>query len=166
MVVVGVALDYCIKATVLDSLREGYDTYLIVDAVRAVDESEGGLGQALRLGARRFRGSLWAARRHGSGAWHRAERGTAQNTKVSPARGRLRRRAWGALWLAGAIHMGAGCGAWSVEFPPGSFHFSQLCLAAHRTGRRVLKALERKGAKLVYLKDAVGGPLVGARQGE
>ncbi|GAB4823733.1 hypothetical protein N2152v2_010779 [Parachlorella kessleri] len=39
--VVGVALDYCVKATVADSLHEGFKTYVIVDGAKAVDAEEG-----------------------------------------------------------------------------------------------------------------------------
>ena len=35
--VVGLAIDYCVKATVIDAVRKGYKTTLIVDACRGVD---------------------------------------------------------------------------------------------------------------------------------
>lgn len=35
--VVGLAIDYCVKFTALDSLSEGFDTYIIKDAVRGVN---------------------------------------------------------------------------------------------------------------------------------
>lgn len=35
--VVGLAADYCVKFTVLDSLKEGFKTYLLKDATRAVN---------------------------------------------------------------------------------------------------------------------------------
>ena len=35
--VVGLATDYCVRATALDALRFGYETYVVTDAVRAVN---------------------------------------------------------------------------------------------------------------------------------
>jgi nicotinamidase/pyrazinamidase len=35
--IAGLALDYCIKFTVLDAVSLGFETYLIVDATRAVN---------------------------------------------------------------------------------------------------------------------------------
>lgn len=37
VVVVGLATDYCVKATALDARRLGFDTFVLVDAVAAVD---------------------------------------------------------------------------------------------------------------------------------
>jgi len=37
IVVVGLATDYCIKATALDGVRLGYETVVLLDCVRAVD---------------------------------------------------------------------------------------------------------------------------------
>jgi nicotinamidase/pyrazinamidase len=37
LVVVGLATDYCVKATALDGVRLGYETAVLLDAVRAVD---------------------------------------------------------------------------------------------------------------------------------
>jgi nicotinamidase/pyrazinamidase len=44
VVVVGLATDYCVKETVLDALRLGYDTTVLLDAIRPV-ELEAGDGQ-------------------------------------------------------------------------------------------------------------------------
>jgi len=40
-VVVGLATDYCVKATALDARRLGFDTFVIADAVAAVDLEPG-----------------------------------------------------------------------------------------------------------------------------
>ncbi|KAF7297433.1 OrdA protein [Mycena indigotica] len=39
--VVGLAMDYCVRATALDAVTEGYEVYLIEDATKAVDPAEG-----------------------------------------------------------------------------------------------------------------------------
>ena len=39
--VAGLALDYCVKATALDALAEGFDTTVLADATRAVDATPG-----------------------------------------------------------------------------------------------------------------------------
>jgi len=41
VVVVGLATDYCVKATALDAVRLGYETALLTDAIAAVDLNEG-----------------------------------------------------------------------------------------------------------------------------
>jgi len=43
----GLAIDYCVKTTVLDGLKEGFKVYLLVDAVRGVDREEGDSGRAV-----------------------------------------------------------------------------------------------------------------------
>jgi len=45
--VTGLATDYCVRATVLDALREGFRTYVVTDAVRAVNVSPGDGERAL-----------------------------------------------------------------------------------------------------------------------
>jgi len=44
VVVAGLATDYCVKETVLDALRLGYDTTVVLDGIRPV-ELEPGDGQ-------------------------------------------------------------------------------------------------------------------------
>ena len=44
----GLATDYCVRATVLDGLKEGFRVTLLVDAVRGVDVSEGDSDRAVR----------------------------------------------------------------------------------------------------------------------
>jgi nicotinamidase/pyrazinamidase len=47
IVVVGLATDYCVKATALDAVRLGYDTALLTDAIAAVDLESGDGEKAL-----------------------------------------------------------------------------------------------------------------------
>ena len=53
--VVGLATDYCVKATVLDAIKHGYEVYVVTDAVRAVnvspDDGEKALDEMARAGA-------------------------------------------------------------------------------------------------------------------
>ncbi|MFQ5465749.1 MAG: nicotinamidase [Thermodesulfobacteriota bacterium] len=44
----GLATDYCVRATVLDGLKNGFKVTLLVDAVRGVDVSEGDSERAVR----------------------------------------------------------------------------------------------------------------------
>jgi nicotinamidase/pyrazinamidase len=41
VVVCGLATDYCVKATALDAARLGFETYLLLDAIRPVDLEPG-----------------------------------------------------------------------------------------------------------------------------
>ena len=41
LVVCGLATDYCVKATALDGVRLGYETAVLLDAIRAVDLEPG-----------------------------------------------------------------------------------------------------------------------------
>ena len=47
LVVCGLATDYCVKATALDGVRLGYDTAVLLDAVRAVNLQPGDGTKAL-----------------------------------------------------------------------------------------------------------------------
>jgi len=47
IVVCGLATDYCVKATALDGVRLGYETAVLLDAVRAVDLAPGDGERAL-----------------------------------------------------------------------------------------------------------------------
>ncbi len=47
VVVVGLATDYCVKATALDAIDLGYETQLLTDAVAAVDLEPGDGAQAI-----------------------------------------------------------------------------------------------------------------------
>ena len=47
LVVCGLATDYCVKATALDGVRLGYDTAVLLDAVRPVDLAPGDGDKAL-----------------------------------------------------------------------------------------------------------------------
>ena len=61
VVVVGLATDYCVKATALDAVRLGYDTALLTDAIASVDLAPGDGDRAIE--AMRSAGvALWQAR--------------------------------------------------------------------------------------------------------
>src|SRR5215216_2997863 len=50
--VAGLATDYCVLATTLDAVKNGYDTYAITDAMRAVNVNPGDDAKALEEMAR------------------------------------------------------------------------------------------------------------------
>jgi nicotinamidase/pyrazinamidase len=54
--VVGLATDYCVRASAIDACREGFDTTVVTDAIRAVEVEPGDGERALedmkRAGAR------------------------------------------------------------------------------------------------------------------
>jgi nicotinamidase/pyrazinamidase len=70
LVVGGLATDYCVKATVLDALALGYETRVLVDAVRAVDlapgDGERALAEMEHAGAILVRAAAALAPRGGS----------------------------------------------------------------------------------------------------
>lgn len=43
VVVCGLALDYCVKCTAIDSAKEGFQTVVVEDATKAVNQDEGAL---------------------------------------------------------------------------------------------------------------------------
>ncbi|NMP22121.1 bifunctional nicotinamidase/pyrazinamidase [Sulfobacillus harzensis] len=51
--VAGLATDYCVRATVLDALKEGFKTWVIADGVKGVDVNPGDSDRALVEMARR-----------------------------------------------------------------------------------------------------------------
>jgi nicotinamidase/pyrazinamidase len=65
VVVGGLATDYCVRATVLDALALGYETHVLVDAIRPVElvpgDSERALAEMERAGARLVRSAAVVA---------------------------------------------------------------------------------------------------------
>jgi nicotinamidase/pyrazinamidase len=47
IVVCGLATDYCVRATALDGLREGFEVVVVEDAIRGVDLEPGDSARAL-----------------------------------------------------------------------------------------------------------------------
>lgn len=45
--VVGIATDYCVKWTVLDGCREGFDTHVVIDACRGVIQNAGDIEKSV-----------------------------------------------------------------------------------------------------------------------
>jgi nicotinamidase/pyrazinamidase len=45
--VVGLATDYCVRASAIDAAREGFDVTVVEDAIRGVDVNEGDSAQAI-----------------------------------------------------------------------------------------------------------------------
>jgi nicotinamidase/pyrazinamidase len=52
----GLATDYCVRRSVLDARREGFDVVVLLDAIRGIDVQDGdtarALDEMLRAGAR------------------------------------------------------------------------------------------------------------------
>ena len=46
--VVGLAGDYCVKCTALDAIKEGFEVYVVQEAIRSVNAGESGWGVAAR----------------------------------------------------------------------------------------------------------------------
>jgi nicotinamidase/pyrazinamidase len=47
--ITGLATDYCVKATALDAVRHGFETFVVREAVRAVNLHEGDEAKAFRV---------------------------------------------------------------------------------------------------------------------
>lgn len=62
VVVGGLATDYCVRDTALDAMRRGFATFVLIDAVRAVDLHEGDGARALEAMRRAGVRSALAAR--------------------------------------------------------------------------------------------------------
>ena len=49
LVIIGLATDYCVKATALDARRLGYATYIVLEGIRGVEAAAGDMDRALAL---------------------------------------------------------------------------------------------------------------------
>jgi nicotinamidase/pyrazinamidase len=60
----GIATEYCVRATTLDGLKAGFETFLLTDMVRPVEASAtaGVLAELQKAGARELRAEEWLKR--------------------------------------------------------------------------------------------------------
>ncbi len=46
--IVGLAMDYCVRYTAIDAVREGFETFVFREGTKAVDPGDGGWGETER----------------------------------------------------------------------------------------------------------------------